>query len=219
WLMVAIVRASPRNRSANPCSSSRAGSRIFTATVRPSTSSVPRHTSPMPPPAIRSSKRYRPPSIVPGLNIVDTSLQAPFGDDRLHDLAADPGGLAAATRSGVLKEHGHGDDRFTVLHGEPDEPAVVLGAVAVLRGTGLPTDLEAGDLRLGAGTVLHDALHHVLQLTGDLTADRLPELVRRGRVVDGRPVGGQFPVDEVRPHLRPAVRDRGRDQGALQRRH
>src|SRR2546423_14391582 len=131
WLIVAMVRASPRNRSAKPASSSSAGSRILTATVRPSTSSVPRHTSPMPPPAIRSSKRYRPPSIEPGLSIVDTSLLAPFLDGCLHDLATDPGGLRAAALAGPLPEHGVGDDRFTAPHREPDQPSLVALGLAV----------------------------------------------------------------------------------------
>ena len=67
--MLAMVRASPRNRSAKPGSSSNAGSMTLTAIVRPSTSSVPRQTSPMPPPAMRFSSRYRPLSWTPGLSI------------------------------------------------------------------------------------------------------------------------------------------------------
>src|SRR3954449_5855913 len=135
--MVAIVRASPRKRSANPGSSSSAGSRIFTATVRPSTSSVPRHTSPMPPPAMRSSRRYRPPNMVPGLSMylsvrccpgrsdpARSSRQALLADVRLHDLPGDPGRLGAAALAGVLEEHRGGDDRLVALHGEGDEPAV-----------------------------------------------------------------------------------------------
>src|SRR6266480_141573 len=131
WLIVAIVRASPRNRSAKPGSSSSAGSRIFTATVRPSTSSVPRHTSPIPPPAIRSSRRYRPPSMVPGLNIVHTSFRAPFLDDGLHDLARDAGRLGAAAVAGVFEEDRDRRDGLAVLDREPDEPAVVVGLLAV----------------------------------------------------------------------------------------
>src|SRR3954454_14781703 len=102
-----MVRASPRNRSANPGSSSSAGSTILTATVRPSTSSVPRHTSPIPPPAIRSSSLYRPPSVVTPLTISTTSgsLEPPRGDHGLHDVAGDPGGLTTAARTGVLQEH------------------------------------------------------------------------------------------------------------------
>src|SRR6266705_1094576 len=97
--MVAIVRASPRKRSAKPGSSSSDGRRIFTATVRPSTSSVPRHTSPIPPLAIRSTSLYRPPSTVPPLTISTTSgsLEPPFGDHGLHHVAGDLGGLGAAT--------------------------------------------------------------------------------------------------------------------------
>src|SRR6266545_2731506 len=89
--MVAIVRASPRKRSAKPGSSSSEGSRIFTATVRPSTSSVPRHTSPMPPLAMRSTSLYRPPSTVPPVTISTTSgsLEPPVGDHGLHHVAAD----------------------------------------------------------------------------------------------------------------------------------
>src|SRR5512139_1120894 len=125
WLMVAIVRASPRNRSAKPGSSSNAGSRTFTATVRPRTSSVPRHTSPMPPPAMRSSRRYRPPRIVPAVSMT-RSFQALFLDVRLHDLPCDAGGLGAAALAGVLQENADRDDRVVPLHGESDEPTVVL---------------------------------------------------------------------------------------------
>src|SRR3954452_8139859 len=152
--MVAMVRASPRNRSAKPGSSSRAGSRIFTATVRPSTSSVPRQTSPMPPPAIRSSRRYRPPSVIPGLTMLDTSFLAPPLDDRAHHLAGDPRCLAAAGVTGVLEEHRDGHQRLAVLRREADEPAV-LGRIAGLRGTRLAADLHTRDLRAGAGAVLY----------------------------------------------------------------
>src|SRR5436305_14274699 len=103
--MVAMVRASPRKRSAKPGSSSSAGSKILTATVRPSTSSVPRHTSPIPPPAIRSSRRYRPPNVIPGLTMPDTSFLAPPLDDRVQYLFGDAGRLAAAGVAGVLEAH------------------------------------------------------------------------------------------------------------------
>src|SRR4051812_46701513 len=128
--MVAMVRASPRNRSAKPGSSSSAGSRIFTATVRPSTSSMPRHTSPMPPPAIRSTSLYRPPSVVPTLTICQppASLGAPLGDDGLHHLARDPGRLAAAARARLLQEDGDRTQRLVVLvEHVADEPTVVTG--------------------------------------------------------------------------------------------
>src|SRR5690348_4059876 len=157
-----MVRASPRNRSANPGSSSSAGSRIFTATVRPSTSSVPRHTSPIPPPAIRSTSRYRPPSVVPMLTMSDSpaSLGAPLGDHGLHDLARDPGRLATAARAGLLQKDGHRTERLVVLVEDvADEPAVVTGRRGVLRCTGLATHPVPGDLRLLTGAVLDDALH------------------------------------------------------------
>src|SRR3954454_11728410 len=149
-----MVRASPRNRSAKPGSSSRAGSRIFTATVRPSTSSVPRHTSPMPPPAIRSSKRYRPPRVTPGL-----IMSAPSPARVLHDEPGDPGGLGAGVTTGdVLQHDAHGRDRLALgVERETDEPAVRGLSDLVLRRAGLATDLESGDLRLRAGAVLHDA--------------------------------------------------------------
>src|SRR5690349_19242362 len=149
--MVAMVRASPRNRSAKPGSSSSAGSRIFTATVRPSTSSVPRHTSPMPPPAIRSTSRYRPPSVVPMLTMSDSpaSLGAPLGDDGLHDLARDPRRLATAAGAGLLQEDRDRTKRLVVLVDHvPDEPAVVTRVRGVLRGTGLATHPVPGNLRL-----------------------------------------------------------------------
>src|SRR5882724_4133334 len=129
--MVAMVRASPRKRSAKPGSSSRAGSRIFTATVRPNTSSVPRQTSPMPPPAIRSSRRYRPPRVTPGLIM---SAPSPTGRG-LHDEPGDPGRLGAGVAAGdVLKHDADRRDRFTLgVEGEADEPAVRIGADRVLR--------------------------------------------------------------------------------------
>src|SRR5438477_12518366 len=159
--MVAIVRASPRKRSAKPGSSRSAGSRIFTATVRPSTSSVPRHTSPMPPLAIRSSSLYRPPSTVPPLTISTTSgsLLPPLGDG-LHDVAGDPGGLGAAARAGVLQEDRDRADRPAVLHDEPNEPAVVPVRLTVLCRSGLPADLVPLDLGLGTGAVVDHAEHH-----------------------------------------------------------
>src|SRR5690349_21976058 len=115
-----MVRASPRNRSAKPGSSSSAGNRIFTATVRPRTASVPRHTSPMPPPAIRSSRRYRPPRVTPGLII---SVPSPAGRG-LHDEPGDAGGLGARVAAGNLLQHDAGRrDRLTlVVEGETDEP-------------------------------------------------------------------------------------------------
>src|SRR3954470_6288551 len=169
WLMVAMVRASPRNRSAKPGSSSNAGSRILTATVRPSTSSVPRHTSPMPPPAIRSSKRYRPPRVTPGLIM---SVPSPTGRG-LHDEPGDPGCLGAGVATGhVLQHDADRRNRFTLgVEGEPDEPAVRVGALGVLGRTGLATDLEAVNLGFPAGAVGDHALHHVLQLARDVVAD------------------------------------------------
>src|SRR5918998_1249498 len=153
WLTVAMVRASPRKRSAKPGSSSSAGSRIFTATVRPSTSSVPRQTSPMPPPAIRSSRRYRPPRVTPGLII---SVPSPAGR-RPHDEPGDPGRLGAGLATGhVLQHDAHRGDRLALLvEGEADEPAVRIGARGVLRRAGLAAHLEAVDLGAAAGAVLH----------------------------------------------------------------
>src|SRR5215216_2718525 len=59
---LAMARASARNLRAKPGWSSRAGRISLTATVRPSTPSVARHTSPMPPAPMRSSSWYRPAS-------------------------------------------------------------------------------------------------------------------------------------------------------------
>src|SRR5256885_23814 len=199
--MVAMVRASPRKRSAKPGSSSSAGSRIFTATVRPSTSSVPRHTSPIPPPAIRSSSLYRPPSVVPPLTISTTpgSLEPPLGDHGLHDVPGDPGGLGAATRAGVLQENRDRADRLAVLHREPNEPAMVAGGLTILCRSGLAADLEPGDLRLLARTVLYHADHHRLEVARHPVADRLVQRTGRGGVGDGQ-VGGLELVDQVRAH-------------------
>src|SRR4051812_12049847 len=169
-----MVRASPRNRSAKPGSSSRAGSRILTATVRPSTSSVPRQTSPMPPPAIRSSSRYRPPRVTPGLIMSAPSLAG----RGLHDEPGDPGGLGAGVATGdVLQHDAGGRDRLTLgVEREPEEPPVRVELVAVLVGpvlcrTGLAANLQAVDLGLPAGAVLDDADHHVPHVARDLIVD------------------------------------------------
>src|SRR2546429_4656680 len=202
WLMVALVPASPRNRSARPGSPSRAGSRIFPATVGRSTSSVPRHTSPMPPPAIRSSSLYRPPSTAPPLTISTTSgsLEPPLGDHGLHHVAGDPGGLGAAVRAGVLEEDRDRTDRIAVLHDETNEPPVVAVVLTVLCRSGLAADLEARDLRLGTGAVVDHALHHLLELAGRVPADRRAEDLRLG-LVGGWEVRGLPLVHQVRPQL------------------
>jgi hypothetical protein len=57
WCSVASIRASARNLAPKDASADWSARKIFTATVRPSTSSVARQTSPMPPVAIRSSSR------------------------------------------------------------------------------------------------------------------------------------------------------------------
>src|ERR671920_1979462 len=179
--MVAIVRASPRNRSAKPGSSSRAGSRILTATVRPSTSSVPRQTSPMPPPAIRSSRRYRPPRVTPGL-----IMSVPFPAGRSpHDAPGDPGRLGTRVAAGHVLQHDadRGDRLAFAVVREPDEPSVGIRPLGVLRGTGLAADLEAVDLRAPAGALLDDTDHHLPQLTGDLAVDRGTQHLQVG-VVD-----------------------------------
>src|SRR3712207_3033822 len=168
--MVAMVRASPRNRSAKPGSSSRAGSRILTATVRPSTSSVPRHTSPIPPPAIRSSSRYRPPRVTPGLII---SVPSPTGRG-LHDEPGDPGRLGARVTAVHVLQHDadRGDRLVLVVVGEADEPSVRVGTGRVLGRTGLAADGEALDPRPPPGAVLDDADHHVAEVGRDLLVDR-----------------------------------------------
>src|SRR4029453_7627935 len=167
--MVAIVRASPRKRSAKPGSSSRAGSRILTATVRPSTSSVPRHTSPMPPPAIRSSRRYRPPRVTPGLI---TSVPSPAGRGP-HDEPGDPGRLGAGVAAGHVLQHDadRGNRLALAVVREPDEPSVRVRPLGVLRGTGLAADLEPVDGRPAPGAVLDDADHHLAQVIGALAVD------------------------------------------------
>src|ERR1700754_124608 len=159
--IVAMVRASPRNRSAKPGSSSRAGSKILTATVRPSTSSVPRQTSPMPPPAIRSSRRYLPPRVTPGLI---TSVPSLTRRGR-HDLPGDPGSLGAGVAAGHVLQHDacRGDCLSFVVEREADEPPVRIGALGSVRRAGLAADLEAVVLGALAGAVLDDAEHHFLE--------------------------------------------------------
>src|SRR2546421_9508321 len=210
--MLPRVRPSPRKRSATPGSPSSDGSRILTATARPSPSSVPRQTPPTPPLAIRSSSRYRPPRTVPPLTISTTSgsLQPPLGDHGLHHVAGDPGRLGAATRTGVLQEDRDRADRPAVLHHEPNEPAVVVVGITVLCRSRLAADLESADLRAFAGSVLDDALHHLLELAGDGTAERRAQHLGL-RLVGRGEVGRLELVDEVRPHLLAAVGDGRRD--------
>src|SRR3954447_11856111 len=211
WLMVAMVRASPRNRSPKPGSSESAGSSTFTATVRPRTSSTARHTSPMPPLAMRSSRRYRPPRTVPGL-IIETSLAVASLQRRLHDHARDPRRLVATARPGVLQQD-RDRDLLATLDRKADEPAVV-GRVAVLCRAGLATDLDAVDLRGAAGAVLDDVGHHALQLGRHIAVDGRAQDAGVG-LVDRAGVSLQR-VDDVRAHLLAAVGDRSRDHGALQ---
>src|SRR2546430_1247775 len=216
--MVAIVRASPRKRWATRGPQSSAGGGISPATARPSTSSVPRHTSPMPPLAIRSSSLYRPPSTVPPLTISTTSgsRQPPLVQHGLHHVAADPGSFGAAVGAGVLEEYRDRTDRVAVLHDETNEPPVVAVVLTVLRRSGLAADLEARDLRLGTGAVVDHALHHLLELAGRVPADRRAEHLRLGLVGD-REVRRLPLVHQVRPHLLAAVGHRRGDQGALHR--
>jgi len=68
WLSRAVFRASRSNRATNPPSAAYGGLRIFTATSRPKTSSLARHTVAMPPvpsaspaPTGRRQPRYRSP--------------------------------------------------------------------------------------------------------------------------------------------------------------
>src|SRR4051794_9332742 len=158
--MVAMTRASPRKRSMKPGSSSSADWRIFTATVRPSTVSSAFHTSPMPPVAIRSSSRYRPPRVPPGVSMTCVPSLRGVGSlnpqHRLHDLAADDGGVAAAVLAGPLEEHAHGHLRVAgiLVPGVSHEPAVLAADRAVLGGAGLAAHLVAVDLGLGTGAVL-----------------------------------------------------------------
>src|SRR5690348_3109652 len=100
-------------------------------------------------------------------------LAALFVDVRLHHEAADAGGFAAAAPAGLVEEHRDRGERAAVLHREPDEPAVLLGGLAIFGRTGLAADVVAVDLRVLARAVLHDAEHHVLQVARDLRVDRL----------------------------------------------
>ena len=65
WDIPALCRASSRNRSANVGSSAVLARMTLTATSRPSTESVARQTSPMPPAAMRSVRVYRLPRVIP----------------------------------------------------------------------------------------------------------------------------------------------------------
>ena len=63
--MPALWRASSRKRLAKVGSSAALARMTLTATSRPSTESVARQTSPMPPAAMRSVKVYRLPRVIP----------------------------------------------------------------------------------------------------------------------------------------------------------
>src|SRR3954453_20420815 len=137
-----------RNRVWKPGSSARPACRVFTATSRPSTVSVARQTSPMPPAAMRSSSRYRSPRTCPGRGI-GSSLPIRRGaeisgpayllpaqpvtgqrgegggeQDGVHELAADD--LLQGQRpqrAQALPVEAEGEDGGQRLHDEHRQPA------------------------------------------------------------------------------------------------
>src|SRR5215204_4229325 len=175
----AVVRASVRNRSRNVWSWVSSDLSTFTATVRCSTVSSARQTSPMPPTAMRRASRYRSPSRVSWAR--ESTSPAPRPDDSGHDLLRDRGrrpaaGDLAAPVAAVLDDDRDGD-LAAVLLGEPDEPGVRLPVGAVLGGAGLAGDVHAADLRGRAGAAGDHAAHHPGQPVGDLRAHRRGQLL------------------------------------------
>src|SRR2546421_9581247 len=165
WASCAALCASARKR-ANAVGSAAgppgAGSTrlTFTATSRPSRRSAARQPSPIAPSATLPSRRYRPPSSggfgAPGP--VTIPLVALVGEDGLHDVSRDLGGVAGAAVAGVLQEHADRDrGRVVALLCEAHEPAVV--GAGVLRGPGLAGDLVARQVGALAGAVGDHLVH------------------------------------------------------------
>ena len=123
----------------------------------------------------------------------------------------DRGGDRAAESVQLLLEHDRDGDRGVVGRGEADEPGGVDVVHRGLGGARLAGHLDARDLGGGAGAGLHDGDHHLGQVGGGGGLDRAAEVVRP-RVVDGRPVGADDPLHEIRPRHDAAVRDRRRDE-------
>src|SRR5690349_20372967 len=99
-------------------------------------------------------------------------LAALFVDVRLHHEPTDARGLAASATAGLVEEDGDRGERPAVFHREADEPAVLLGGLAVFGRACLAADVIAVDLRVLGGAVLDDAEHHVLDVARDLGVDR-----------------------------------------------
>src|SRR6266545_4768838 len=114
-----------------------------------------RHTSPIPPTASRVTSWYRSRRRVSGVvaltgtSLVQHRLHDRLGDGRCEAPAADVVGVLGP----VLDHDGHRN--LGVLRGcERREPGVRLGALAVLRGSGLAGDLDAVDLGPLPGPVI-----------------------------------------------------------------
>ena len=86
----------------------------------------------------------------------------------LHDLAGDPGGLAAAAVAGVLQHHATAAIGLPSFITKPMNQPWSLAPGGVLGGAGLAADGVAGDAGVAAGAVLHHTDHHLLQVRGDL---------------------------------------------------
>src|SRR6187431_2572934 len=118
---LAVCRASAWNRARKVGSSTYSRRRILTATSRPRTSSVARHTSPIPPPA----------------SLVQDRAHDGLRDGGCELVAADLGCAAA-----VLEDDRHGDLRLGVRRSEGHEPRVRLAARPLLGGAGLARHLD-----------------------------------------------------------------------------
>src|SRR5512132_3635065 len=219
--MLAAACASRRNRITKPSSSANCGARTFTATVRPSTVSVPRKTLAMPPRPSSRSTRYRPPRVI-GRSIFGTSRLivlrsgAQSGlQDRPRDRRGDLSARRFAAKATAVEDDNRDGDPRSLRGREAHEPRVRILPVAVLGGAGLARHGDTGDLGRGAGPALHDADHHLREGRGVLRRQRLREFVGV-ELRDHASARVSGLGDQARLHLDAVVGDRRGDQGHLQ---
>src|SRR4029453_1912396 len=220
--MLAAACASRRNRITKPSSSANCGARTFTATVLPSTVSVPRKTLAMPPRPSSRSTRYRPPSVI-GRSVFGTTPSIvlrsgahPGLQDRPRDRRGDLSARRFAAKATAVEDDNRDGDPRSLRGREAHEPRVRVLPLAVLGGAGLARHGDAGDLGRRAGSTLHDAHHHLREGRGVLRRQRPGELSRL-ELRDHAPAGVSCLGDQARLYLDAVIRDRRRDQGHLQR--
>src|SRR5690606_1674649 len=167
----AVICASVRKRCCETGSLTWARCRSFTATGRLSSMSVARHTSPMPPTPMRSSRRYRSTSTTPAREPSPRSGVSLTVDHCFHDRFGYRSRQSATAGVTALDDDRH-RDLGVVSGSEGDEPVVGV-AVADLSGTGFPRYLDTGDRR-GFATAFvsfSDQDHGLGELFGSVGAD------------------------------------------------